>query len=58
MEARLRNVEKTLAVIESNYATKADLHKEIGIQTWKVVSFYSVGVAALLGVMAKGFGWL
>jgi hypothetical protein len=47
---RIVSIERDVAVIRSNYATKediktviADLHKEINAQTWKVV-----GTAALL----------
>jgi len=36
---RLIAIERDLAVVRSNYATKEDLHKEISAQTWKLVTF-------------------
>jgi hypothetical protein len=36
---RIVNIERDMAVVRSNYATKEDLHKEISAQTWKLVSF-------------------
>ena len=32
-------VERDVAVIRSNYATKKDLHREIAALTWKLVTF-------------------
>lgn len=36
---RVVNIERDVAVVRSNYATKEDLHKEMSAQTWKLVSF-------------------
>ena len=58
MEERLRSVEQSLAVMESNYCKKEDLHKEISRQTWTVVGFGALLTGALLTAMAAGFGWL
>lgn len=57
MDARLRQVEQHLAVIESNYATKADLHQEISGQTWKIIGFMVILSGGLLAAVARGFGW-
>jgi flavorubredoxin len=35
----LAALERDVAVIRSNYATKEDLHKEINAQTWRLVTF-------------------
>lgn len=37
--ARLTALERDVAVIRSNYVTKADLHQEITAQTWRLVTF-------------------
>ena len=54
MEARVVKLETTLqqlqtdvAVIKSNYATKEDLHKAIGDQTWKLIT-WTTGLGAAL----------
>jgi hypothetical protein len=46
VEARLAALERDVAIIRSNYATKEDLHremeglhKEINTQTWRLVTF-------------------
>lgn len=39
VEARLTALERDVAVIRSNYATKEDLHQEISAQTWRLVTF-------------------
>lgn len=36
---RIVNIERDVAVLRSNYATKEDLHKEMSAQTWKLVTF-------------------
>jgi len=36
---RMAAVERDVAVIRSNYATKKDLHREIAALTWKLVTF-------------------
>jgi len=36
---RLITIERDVAVMRANYATKEDLHKEINAQTWKLVTF-------------------
>jgi hypothetical protein len=36
---RIVNIERDMAVVRSNYATKEDLHKEMSVQTWKLVTF-------------------
>jgi hypothetical protein len=36
---RIVNIERDVAVMRSNYATKEDLHKELRDQTWKLVTF-------------------
>jgi hypothetical protein len=44
---RLTSLERDVAVILSNYATKEDLHKELNSQTWKFISSVA-GLGALL----------
>lgn len=36
---RIVSIERDVAVMRSNYATKEDLHKEMSGQTWRLVSF-------------------
>lgn len=36
---RILNIERDMAVVRSNYATKEDLHKELRDQTWRLVTF-------------------
>jgi hypothetical protein len=61
LEADLATLKTDVAVIRANYATKADitgeassiraeLHREIGAQTWKLISFVCSFGAALVGV--------
>lgn len=52
MEERLRNLERDVAVIKSNYATKEDLQalgrtfeKSLSEQTWKIIG-WGTGVMA------------
>jgi hypothetical protein len=44
---RLTTIERDLAVVKSNYATKEDLHKELHATTWKVIA----AIAALCGAV-------
>ena len=37
--ARLTVLERDVAVIRANYATKEDLHREIAALTWRLVTF-------------------
>jgi hypothetical protein len=46
---RTVNIERDVAVVRSNYATKEDLHKEINAQTWKLVTFVCGFGTALVG---------
>lgn len=46
---RIVNIERDMAVVRSNYATKEDLHKEINAQTWKLVTFVCGFGTALVG---------
>jgi hypothetical protein len=46
---RTVNIERDVAVVRSNYATKEDLHKEISAQTWKLVTFVCGFGTALVG---------
>lgn len=39
VKAELVSVKADVAIIKSNYATKEDLHREIGAQTWRLVTF-------------------
>jgi len=39
LELAVSGIEKDVAVIKSNYATREDLHKEISSQTWKLVTY-------------------
>lgn len=39
VKAELVSVKTDVAIIKSNYATKEDLHREIGAQTWRLVTF-------------------
>ena len=61
LEADLATLKTDVAVIRANYATKADitgeassiraeLHKEISAQTWKLITFVSGFGTALVGV--------
>jgi hypothetical protein len=61
LEADLATLKTDVAVIRANYATRADitgeassiraeLHREIGAQTWKLISFVCSFGAALVGV--------
>lgn len=54
IEERLGALERDMAIIKSNYATKEDLHRmksdllhEMNAQTWRFITFMT-GVAALL----------
>lgn len=51
LESELAAIKTDVAVIRSNYATKQDLHKEIGAQTWKLVTFVSGFGTALAGAV-------
>jgi hypothetical protein len=44
---RVVNIERDMAVVRSNYATKEDLHKELHATTWKVIA----AIAALCGAV-------
>lgn len=39
LEAAVAVIERDLAVMRSNYATKEDLQREVGALTWKLVTF-------------------
>lgn len=58
MEQRIQKIEQTLAVIESNYATSDDLHRELNSQTWKVVGFVLGAMALMTGAYAAIVNWL
>lgn len=44
---RLVVIERDIAIIKSNYATKEDLHKELHATTWKIIA----AIAALCGAV-------
>ncbi len=44
---RLAVIERDVAVMRANYATKEDLHKELHATTWKVIA----AIAALCGAV-------
>jgi len=44
---RIMNIERDVAVMRSNYATKEDLHKELHATTWKLIA----AIAALCGAV-------
>ncbi|WEF34895.1 hypothetical protein [Pseudoduganella chitinolytica] len=46
---RLVAIERDVAVMRGNYATKEDLHREINAQTWKLVTFVCGFGTALVG---------
>jgi hypothetical protein len=39
VEARLTALERDVAIIRANYATKEDLQKVVNAQTWRIVTF-------------------
>jgi len=47
--ARLAALERDIAVIKSNYATREDLHKAISDQTWKII-----GTTVTFGTLLSG----
>ena len=47
---RLYAIERDLAVLKANAATKEDLHKAINDQTWKLISWTTGLGAALVAV--------
>jgi hypothetical protein len=54
MEERMRTVEQAIARIDATLpglATKADLHKEIGDQSWKIILWMTGICGALVGAV-------
>ena len=47
--AQLATLERDIAVIKSNYATREDLHKAINDQTWKII-----GTMVTVGTLLSG----
>ncbi len=46
---RLASLERDIAIIRSNYATREDLHKAINDQTWKII-----GTMVTFGTLLSG----
>lgn len=44
---RIVNIERDMAVVRSNYASKEDLHKELHATTWKIIGAVAVLCAAV-----------
>jgi hypothetical protein len=51
IDERLAALERDIAVIKSNYATKQDLHREINAQTWRLVTFVCTFVSVFNGIL-------
>lgn len=49
---RLTAIERDVAIVKSNYATKEDLHKELHSTTWKIIASIAVLCGAVFW-MAK-----
>lgn len=47
---RLTAIERDIAVMRGNYATKEDLHKTINEQTWKLITWTTGLGAALVAI--------
>ena len=47
---RLTAIERDIAVMRGNYATKEDLHKAINDQTWKLITWTTGLGAALVAI--------
>lgn len=52
LESDMSSIKENVAVIKSNYATREDLHKEIGAQT-KWIAATIIGTVALAIAVAK-----
>lgn len=39
LDERLTALERDVAVIKSNYATREDLQRELSAQTWRILTF-------------------
>lgn len=55
-DTRLALIERELVRVE--HSIRGDLHREVHAQTWRMIGVLAAMFAGLLGVMAKGFGWL
>jgi hypothetical protein len=58
MEARVKALEDSMsllrtdvAVVRSNYASREDLHKELGSQTWKIIGWVTGLSAGLVAAV-------